>query len=252
MNWYYVDQGQQAGPVSDEQLDGMLQGGKIQPETLVWREGMAAWSPCREARGGAATTGTTASAAEPTPEAVCAECGKLFPIDETIRHGNARVCAGCKPVFLQKLQEGAAINTGEMRYAGFGTRFGAKFLDGLILGVPMIIVFIAIGAMSGTNAESSSFQIFPILVQIGFIFVQMAYQVFFLGKYGATPGKMAFSIKVVTSDGAKFGYGRATGRFFAELLSGMVCYIGYLLVAFDNPQRRALHDHICNTRVIFR
>jgi uncharacterized RDD family membrane protein YckC len=252
MNWYYVDQGQQAGPVSDEQLDGMVQSGKIQPDTLVWREGMAAWSPYREARGGAAPSGTTTPAAEPTPEAVCAECGKIFPIEETIRYGNARVCAGCKPVFLQKLQEGAAINTGDMRYVGFGTRFGAKFLDGLILGVPMIILFMAIGAMSAANVESPAFQIFPLLVQIGFIFVQMAYQVFFLGKYGATPGKMAFKIKVVTSDGAKIGYGRATGRFFSELLSGMICYIGYLLVAFDNPQRRALHDHICNTRVIYK
>jgi uncharacterized RDD family membrane protein YckC len=252
MNWYYVDRGQQAGPVSDEQLDGMLQSGKIQPDTLVWREGMAAWLPYREARGGAASTGTTVAAAAPTPEAVCAECGKLFPIDETIRYGNARVCAGCKPVFLQKLQEGAAINTGEMRYAGFGIRFAATFLDGLILGVPMIIVFIAIGATSASNAESTASQIIPLFIQMAFIFVQIAYQVFFWGKFGATPGKMACKIKVVSSDGSKISYGRATGRAFAEMLSGMVCYIGYLLVAFDNPQRRALHDHICNTRVIFK
>jgi len=31
----------------------------------------------------------------------------------------------------------------------------------------------------------------------------------------------------------------------------MVCYIGYLIVAFDD-QKRALHDHICNTRVIYK
>ncbi len=79
----------------------------------------------------------------------------------------------------------------------------------------------------------------------------MAYQIFFLGKYGATPGKMACSIKVVTADGGRIGYGRATGRFFSELLSGIICYIGYIIVAFDG-QKRALHDHICNTRVVYK
>ena len=38
---------------------------------------------------------------------------------------------------------------------------------------------------------------------------------------------------------------------FAELLSGMICDIGYLIVAFDS-QKRGLHDHICNTRVIYK
>lgn len=249
MNWFYVEKGQQAGPVSEEQLDEKFRQGIIQPDTLVWREGMAAWTPYQEAKRGA----TVASAAtEPKPEAVCAECGKLFPVDETIRHGNVRVCAACKPLFLQKLQEGAAINTGELNYAGFWIRFAAKFLDGLILGVPFLIVFYAIGALSAQRSETPAVPILPLFVQFAFIFIQMGYEIFFLGKYGATLGKMACKLKVVTSDGNKIGYGRATGRFFAEMLSGMICYIGYLMVGFDNPQKRALHDHICNTRVVYK
>jgi len=74
----------------------------------------------------------------------------------------------------------------------------------------------------------------------------------YLGRYGATPGKMAVKIRVVTPDGGPISYGRATGRFFADILSGMICYIGYLMVAFDKEQRRALHDHICGTRVVKR
>ena len=31
----------------------------------------------------------------------------------------------------------------------------------------------------------------------------------------------------------------------------MICYIGYILAAFDD-QKRSLHDHICNTRVIYK
>jgi uncharacterized RDD family membrane protein YckC len=80
----------------------------------------------------------------------------------------------------------------------------------------------------------------------------ISYEIFFLGKYGATPGKMACKIRVVTGEGDSITYGRAAGRAFAERLSGLICYIGYLMVAFDSSQKRALHDRICNTRVIYK
>ena len=39
-------------------------------------------------------------------QARCVECGRTFSIEQMIAHGNYRVCARCKPVFLQKLAEG--------------------------------------------------------------------------------------------------------------------------------------------------
>ena len=70
-----------------------------------------------------------------------------------------------------------------------------------------------------------------------------------VGKHGATPGKMACGLKVVSPDGGPVSYGKACGRFFAEMLSGLTLGIGYIMVAFDD-EKRALHDRICNTRVI--
>jgi uncharacterized RDD family membrane protein YckC len=254
MNWYYVEHGKQAGPVADEQFNEMLASGQITPDTLVWHEGMADWRPSREARGGASIVTTDAQG---NPQAFCSECGKLFPVDETIRYGNARVCAACKPVFLQKLQEGAAVNTGEFRYAGFWIRFGAKIIDGLIIGVPLMIVLFVVmfAVIHPTRQQPQQVSVLPALmpsfIQIFFLFVQMAYEIFFIGKYGATPGKMACGIRVVTAEGGKVSYARATGRFFSEMLSGLICYIGYIIVAFD-AEKRALHDHICNTRVVYK
>lgn len=254
MNWYYAEQGQQTGPVSEEQLDALISAGKIQPDTLVWREGMAAWSPYREARGGAAPAGATAPAAEPMAEVVCAECGKIFPLDETIRYGEVRVCAGCKPAFLQKLREGAAVNTGEMNYARVLTRFGAVFLDGLILGAVNMTLGFFVGLLGAAAARNNpggfvaiQFVMFFIEIAIG-----VSYETIMIGKYGATLGKMACKIKVVTADGGRVSYGRACGRYFAKMLSGFMCLIGYIIAIFDNPQKRALHDHICNTRVIYK
>jgi uncharacterized RDD family membrane protein YckC len=60
---------------------------------------------------------------------------------------------------------------------------------------------------------------------------------------------MACSLKVVTADGAPISYARAMGRALSELISGLVCYIGYIIAAFDR-EKRALHDHIANTRVV--
>jgi len=267
MNWHYVEQGIQTGPISDEQLAELNRTGKINADTLVWHEGMTDWLPFHQVRSElpdaveqsapppARSPLLAGASGEPT-EAVCAECGRIFPIQETIRHGKSYICAGCKPVFMQKLSEGAQINTGELNYAGFGVRFGAKLLDGLIIGLPSLVIYFVVmfpyirqQAHNNGAVAPASFQIFAILMQCGFVIVQIAYQTFFLGKFGATPGKMICKLQVVTADGGRFGYGRAMGRAFAEMLSGMICYIGYLMVLFDG-QKRALHDHICNTRVI--
>ncbi len=83
------------------------------------------------------------------------------------------------------------------------------------------------------------------------LLLPLIYDVFFIGKYGATLGKMALKIKVVTADGAPVSYLRAFARYFAKVVSALPCMIGYLMAAFDE-ERRALHDRICNTRVILK
>ena len=256
MNWYYVDAGQQAGPVDDAQLEELVRSGKIQSDTLVWQEGMANWQPYSQVQPPAAPAAAPPAApvvavSESSHEAVCVECGKIFNKDDMIRHCGNHVCATCKPVFMQKLAEGAKISTGSLNYAGFWIRFAAKFVDGLILGVVLVAPFVYVIFKSARSPNPDQFQPAILIFQLGYYVVYAAYQIFFVGKYGATPGKMACKLRIVTADGNSFGYGRATGRFFAEILSGLVCYIGYIIAGFDE-QKRALHDHICNTRVVYK
>ena len=244
MNWYYAKDGQQAGPVEEAQLEELARTGQIRPETLVWREGMANWQPYSEAKPEVAQASGAAR-----PQAVCAECGRLFPVEETIQYGTTRVCAGCKPIFMQKLAEGARVEGG-LHYASIGTRFAAVFLDGIILfGVNTAINLAAGLGVVGSNAASSAHPGMTLLltgIQIG---IAMAYEIVLIGKYGATLGKRACKIHVVTADGGKVSYGRAAGRYFAKLLSGFTCLIGYIIAFFDE-EKRALHDRICNTRVV--
>jgi hypothetical protein len=107
MNWYYVEAGKQAGPVDDAGLEALAAAGRVTNETLVWREGMANWQAYGEVRpGGLKISSGAAVDGIGEEEAVCAECGQMFPISETIKIGDARVCANCKPIFVQKMREG--------------------------------------------------------------------------------------------------------------------------------------------------
>jgi uncharacterized RDD family membrane protein YckC len=161
------------------------------------------------------------------------------------------VCAGCKPLFVQKLAEGVRIQTGALNYAGFGIRFGAKMLDGIILSIVFVppLFYFAFRAVS--SRQPGQFQVLQAGVQLLYVCANVGYNIFFLGKYGATPGKMACKLRVVTAEGCNISYGRAAGRAFAEMLSGIICYAGYLMVAFDS-EKRALHDRICHTRVVYK
>jgi uncharacterized RDD family membrane protein YckC len=252
MNWFYAtNEKEQVGPMDEATLDGLFKAGTINNQTLVWREGMEGWKTYGEERGFATPL---VPMTVPEDQAICAETGKMFPKSEMVQIGDMWVSAAAKPAFLQRLSEGIEV-TSKMRYAGFWIRFVAKLIDGLILVVVLVVPFIAIMASMGWLSEegppSEAAMIFQVVFQLGYYLVAAGYSIFFVGKYAATPGKMACKLKIVNPDGGKISYGRATGRFFAEILSSLICNIGYIMAAFDS-EKRALHDRICNTRVIHK
>jgi hypothetical protein len=102
MSWYYAEDGQQTGPITEEELQKLVDSGRITDQTLVWREGMANWQPY-----GTVKPAAPSGLPPLTGGVVCRECGKSFPAGEVIRYGDFFVCAACKPVFIQRLREGA-------------------------------------------------------------------------------------------------------------------------------------------------
>ncbi len=70
--WHYARQGQQFGPVSGEQLRQLAASGQLQPGDMVWKQGMAAWSPASSVQGlfaAPAQPVTPSSAPAPAPGA---------------------------------------------------------------------------------------------------------------------------------------------------------------------------------------
>ncbi|MFZ4683659.1 MAG: GYF domain-containing protein [Terrimicrobiaceae bacterium] len=99
MSWYYASKDKtQMGPVDDATLEGLLRSGEISAETLVWKQGMAGWLPYATATGQSIAPGTIATQ--------CAECGQTFPPEQLITLAGRSICAACKPVAVQKFQEG--------------------------------------------------------------------------------------------------------------------------------------------------
>jgi hypothetical protein len=126
MPWFYTRNGQQLGPVSDNEFARLVTSGIVQPDTLVWREGMAQWMPHRSVN----------SAAEVRREAapgqrLCANCSRPFPIGDLLRFEDNYICAECKPAYFQRVFEGLGGNPVAAWRSGkfLITRKGARLPD---------------------------------------------------------------------------------------------------------------------------
>ena len=246
MDWYYKQENNKIGPISKDKLDELVKQGNITPETSVWNENTSEWLPFSEVSAKPSGDNSNNSEAPPaSDESECAECGRSFSVDEMIKYGESMICASCKPVFFQKIKEG--VSTKEMQYGGFWIRFGAKFIDGIITGVVTYAISL-IGGMA-ISADAETFGAGMAVIMFLQYAIPMAYTTFFIGKFAATPGKMACGLKIVTADGGTVSYLRAAGRHLSEFISGMILAIGYIMAAFDQ-EKRTLHDRMCSTRVI--
>jgi uncharacterized RDD family membrane protein YckC len=189
----------------------------------------------------------------------CSECGRPTPPDELARFGERLICPLCKDAYAQKLREGVAPARASV-YGGFWIRFVAIIIDGIILAVVqwilnLVIIRRLVGVppsfAPGRPPEEFLGTFFAAMgiVWLVSIVVGCSYETYFVTKFGATPGKMALGLKIVRPDGGPIDVGRAIGRYFAKMLSAIIFMIGYIMAGFDS-QKRALHDMICDTRVV--
>jgi uncharacterized RDD family membrane protein YckC len=127
--------------------------------------------------------------------------------------------------------------------AGFWARFGALVIDGIVVAI-LPIVLIAIGA--GSNSGG--------LVAFGYVVGVVGgivYVVYFEGgPTGQTLGKRAMGIRVIDfNTGGPIGYGRAFLRWIGHIVSGFLCYLGYLWMLWDK-EKQCWHDKMANDVVV--
>lgn len=155
-----------------------------------------------------------------------------------------------------------------MAYAGFWKRFAAYVIDSLILGVASWIIILPVLGAIGLGMESMEYSeemmmdeeaaagMAAVLVggmmMVWGVILVAAWLYFALMESSskqATLGKMALGIIVTDMNGGRLTFGRATGRYFGKILSGMIMMIGYIMAAFTE-RKQALHDMIAGCLVV--
>jgi pSer/pThr/pTyr-binding forkhead associated (FHA) protein/uncharacterized RDD family membrane protein YckC len=143
--------------------------------------------------------------------------------------------------------------TAGLNYAGFAVRLVAYLIDALILGLLLLLPLALIFFLTMRSPENPSPFTYLIILACSIIMfvISVGYQLYFVGAKGATPGKKIMKLKVTLADGTfPIGYGKAFLRMIGYMVSGAICYIGFLMIAFDKEQHRGLHDKIAGTVVI--
>lgn len=248
MSWYYVVGSERKGPVSEADLDALFRKGAITAETLVWSAGLDNWKSYRAARQEIPAAPPAAGPGLVT----CAISGRQVPSDSAIPIDGAWVSAEFKEQALQRIREGIPLGATK-RYAGFWIRFVAIFIDGIVLNIcstPIMFILGMLLSMAGMESQTLQVLIFIFTMLLGFV-LAAAYEIVLVAKTGATIGKMACGLKITDAEGKPIGYGKSTGRYFAKLLSYIIFLIGYIMAAFDD-EKRALHDRLCETRVVHK
>jgi uncharacterized RDD family membrane protein YckC/Tfp pilus assembly major pilin PilA len=143
--------------------------------------------------------------------------------------------------------------SGELaRYAGFWRRVVAVVIDGFVQSLlSIVLVFALVFAASSSSATLDENSLAGVYYLLSWIVAWLYYALMHSSGWQATLGKRALGIKVTTLDGNCIGFGRATGRFFAAILSALLLGIGYLMAAFT-ARKQALHDMIAGTLVVSR
>jgi uncharacterized RDD family membrane protein YckC/Tfp pilus assembly major pilin PilA len=227
--WHYTDaKGTEFGPVTADAVRTAIRDGRTGPASQFWHEGLAAWiglSPAAAELGIA--TGAAGSAAPPDP----------YATPRATLAGDTR-----------------RVDGGDIVYAGFWRRFAALFVDGLVLGVPLVVLAFLLGiAIAASGASSKDTQGAMVVVfYLAMFLVRGLYFAAMESSAGqATLGKRALGIKVTDERGGRLSFGHALARWFAAALSHLTFYIGFLLAGVTE-RKRALHDMVASTQVVDR
>ena len=207
----------------------------------------------------------------------CSKCGSAVAPDSTF-------CTSCgTPQVPPALASPAAVTVppnvgvagystgrGQFLYAGFWLRFVAYLIDGLIMSIAIIGLFVPVAALTGVIGHLDGWRDIPrngqmdpavvaAILSIVFTFAGIAILITWLyhayfesSNWQGTPGKRAMNLYVTDLSGQPISFLNATGRHFAKIVTGLIpLAIGYIMAGFTE-RRQALHDMIASTLVLRR
>lgn len=205
----------------------------------------------------------------------CSKCGAALAADS----GFCQTCGTpvARPAFAGTPAAGVSPHAGvgaiayatNVIYAGFWLRFVACLVDGLIVGIAFMALFIPLFFLMGgvamleslprhggeqwEPAQIAAFVMWILmLIGLGATGKWLYFAYLESGEKQATWGKQALGVYVTDLSGNPITFGRASGRFFAKIVTGLIpLWIGFIMAGFTE-RRQALHDMIASTLVLRR
>jgi len=188
-HWYYVKDGSQMGPVHENELRKLFGSGNLAPETLVWSDTMADWTPASETeafRNAIALSRPPAFEGSPPP----------LPRGPTVQVVDLDV-----------------PEDREVPQIRPWVRYWARMVDlslaGFVFGAGFLIAVPAAVAMPDV--------LFGMLLMFVWVFVEAL----LLSSWGTTPGKWLLATRVRDSAGRVLTFSEGLKRSFSVWLRGL-------------------------------
>lgn len=267
MKWYYLENGQQQGPVDEAAFTRLVQEGRITSETFLWCHGMPEWRRYGElvaqpapvavetvAAGSGSDAGSTglrihheAAAATMERQAACSRCGAVVPAIQLKSFGSMALCPKC-----QVAQARLGWDSGQPGSFAHPLLRIVAFLVDVVIFVTVMVLVVKVGFdWNGAISRNSHPSLFRLLAAALFnLLWSLYYFVWRISGEGCTFGMKLFKISVVHESGGLISGWRAFGRHFIfGLVLQFTLGLGNVFAFFDK-RRRCLHDMVCSTVVI--
>lgn len=138
-------------------------------------------------------------------------------------------------------------------YAGFWMRFLAYLVDAILMAAVFFPLGFGLGLVLGAGGADADSLLFPLadtgVNGVSIVAGWLYHSLLESSSWQGTVGKKLLGIRVTDLYGNRISFGRATGRYFGMILSGMICFIGFIMVAFTE-KKQGLHDMLAGTLVL--
>ncbi|MFK5955443.1 MAG: RDD family protein [Planctomycetota bacterium] len=224
--WYYALGDQQKGPIAEDELRSMLLGGNLPVDIKVWSKGMSDWASAEKVP-------ALYRPAPPSPEPVPVVQPKAAPST-----ASASVRSNPFASAAETISGGSGSRTpaqsARMRLAW--NRFLARLIDYHLV---MILLSLLVPVESASEVTIANL-LFSALVTFGVLAIFESYA---LSKWGMTPGKWIFRIRVVHEENRLLTYGEAFRRAVMVMVQGMCLGLFPMNLLFQGLAFKEYVDH---------
>lgn len=202
--WYYAADGAMLGPLPEEDLRKRFLVGDLPRETLVWSDGMAAWAP-------ASRVDSLMQAPPPPPPPSAAAMNPALAVAAA---GRSRSSTSVPAALARRPW----------------ARLGARVADMLLFQL-LVASFIPQAWIPDAD-ETLAFQLFMLGLTAVTLLLWTVVEAACLARWGMTPGKWIYRVRVVHADGRFLSFGEAWARSLQVFVRGLACGVpGIQLIA---------------------